>query len=115
VVGVSQRSLQASRLRFIATVQRPAAGQDSTGQPSLSFSGTDTVRCSIDTMQGSEGPFATGQQSVITHKITVRSGSNIDTSSRLLFKGGRVFEIVSITDPNNLGHYQEILAKEVVL
>jgi len=112
---MSKRSLQASRLRFVANVQRPAAGQDSAGQPSTSFSGTETVRCSIDTFQGIEGPFASGQQSSITHKITVRSGSSIDTASRLTFKSGRVFEIVSITDPDNLGHYQEILAKEVVL
>lgn len=109
------RSLQASRLRFICTVTRPAGGQDATGQPSITFSGSSTVRCDIQPAQGNEGPFAGGQQSVVTHKILVRAGSTIDTSCRLLIKGSRIFDVVSIVDPENLGHFEEILAKEVVL
>jgi head-tail adaptor len=112
------RSLQAARLQFIATVKRPAAGQDATGQPLVTFTGTDTVRCDIQTLQGNEGPFAGGQQSVVSHKIFVRAGSTIDTSCRLAVNtkdSSRVFDVVSITDPNNLNHYNEIFAKEVVL
>lgn len=112
------RSMRASRLRYIATVKQPAAGQDATGQPLVTFTGTATVRCDIESAQGNEGPFAGGQQSVVTHKILVRGGSAINTSSRLSIvtkDAARVFDIVSIVDPDNLGHFNEILAKEVVL
>lgn len=112
------RSLRASRLNDIITIKRPAAGQDATGQPLISFTGTSTVRCEIRAAQGNEGPFAGGQQSVVTHKILVRGGSTIDTACRLSLVTkdvNRTFDVVSIVDPENLGHFEEILAKEVVL
>lgn len=115
---MSHRSLQASRLRYILTIKQPSSGQDATGQPSVSFTGSSTVRCDIQPAQGNEGPFAGGQQSVVTHKILVRGGSTINTSSRLSIVTkdvARTFDVVSIVDPENLGHFDEILAKEVVL
>lgn len=113
-------SLKAASMRFALTVQNPSASVDATGQPSRDWTNGSTVRAAIETMQGNEGPYAGGQQAACSHKITVRAWAHgITTGSRLKFdRGGgaalRYFEVVSITDPTEIKHYQLVLAKEVV-
>jgi len=113
-------SLRAATLRFPLRVQQPAATVDATGQPARSWIDGLMVQAAIETMQGSEAPYAGGQQATCSHRVTVRSwGHGITTGSRLKFERGpgiapRFFEVVSITDPTEMRHYQTILAKEVV-
>ncbi len=113
-------SLKAASMRFALTVQNPSAGVDATGQPSREWTNGSTVRAAIETMQGTESPYAGGQQAACSHKITVRAWAHgITTGSRLKFDRGngaaiRYFEVVSITDPTEIKHYQLVLAKEVV-
>lgn len=101
-------------------VQQPATAADAAGQPSRTWVDGVMIQAAVETMQGTESPYAGGQQATCSHRITVRAwGHGITTGSRLKFVRGpgsapRYFEVVSITDPTELRHYQTILAKEVV-
>ena len=55
--------------------------------------------------------FASQNRAVVTHRITLRFRNDVTVAQRLR-KGGRIFEILSIQDPDETGRYLVCLCVE---
>lgn len=103
--------LRAGRMRERVLFQSPTKTRSPSGEAKLSWSDITTVWASVDGMSSRDIMQAQQANVMATHKIIIRYRSDVDHTSRLVWRD-RTMEIASVTDRNNR-EYCEILAREV--
>jgi SPP1 family predicted phage head-tail adaptor len=106
--------MRAGTLRHSIVLQSPTGTLDSFGERNTTWNDVATVRASINPITTREQFLAQQAQSSVTHKVTVRYGSEIstiDSSWRVLF-GSRVFVIQGIRNIDERNKTIELLCEE---
>jgi SPP1 family predicted phage head-tail adaptor len=108
--------MRAGRLRHRVTIQQRTLAQDAGGAMAPSWITVGSVAAEVRSPAGLERVQAGMDQTVatVTHQVRVRARElPITPAMRVQWKG-RNFQIVAITDPDNLGIQQVLDCYEVV-
>lgn len=90
------------------TLQQRAAGVDSLGQESTTWSAVATVWARVEPLRGREF-FAAGQvQSPVDARITIRHRAGVLPSMRALH-GSQPYDITAVVDVDARGHTLELM------
>ena len=105
-------SVRAGRLRHIVSVHSRSQSVNSYGEPSNTFSEVTNGRvwASIEPVRSNES-VGVSRDEIITHKVIMRYLSSVDSTHRVIF-GSRVFDIVSVINPDEKNERLELLCKE---
>lgn len=108
--------MRAGRLRHRVTFQERSVTLDAAG--ALAPGWVDVLTCwaEVRSVAGIERVAVEVEQAraTLTHQITIRRpGLALRPSNRVLWKG-RIFEIVSVLDPDNRGEFQRLACYEIV-
>lgn len=98
-------------LRTELSLQRPALTPDGLGGHSEDWSEVATLFARVEPVSAGVR-FGAGQTvETTTHRITVRFRADLASGMRLV-RDGRVFELVSVHDPDETGRYLVCRARE---
>jgi SPP1 family predicted phage head-tail adaptor len=102
--------LAAGRLDKRVTIQTPTRASDDGGGYTTAWADTATVFAAVEPLGGQERFAAQQIKASMTHKVIIRHRP-VNTRQRLLY-GTRVFQIESVTDPNERGEMLELFCSE---
>ncbi len=105
--------VRAGRLRHRVEIQSFTESQDSSGEPSKTWSTEATVWAAIEPFVGKEAMDAGKIEARMTHKIRLRSRDGLTPDKRIKF-GTRIFDIVSAVDVMERNHEMVVMAVEVL-
>lgn len=106
--------LDPGTLRNEFSLQAPSLNPDGQGGHSEIWSEIGTVFARIEPVQA-QSRFGAGQTlETTTHRITLRWRADV-TSGRRFVRLGRVFEILTVQDPDETGRYLICLVRETGL
>ena len=108
--------MQSGRLRHVITIQQRTLAQDAGGALAPNWVDLATVRAEMRSPAGLERVQAGMDQTVatVTHQARIRARQGDFTPAMRVVWKGRIFQIVSVTDPDNLGVQQMLDCFEVV-
>lgn len=105
------------KLRHRLGLQNKTTTQNAYGEPVDTYTTSTTVWGSINPLSAQEAINAQQANMEITHKVTIRYSATTATyvlgTTRILF-GTRVFEVTSITKPDEIKEQYELLCKEIL-
>lgn len=104
---------QVGRMRFEVTLQSQVKVADGMGGSTVTWSDTAVVRCDIQPLSMSERLDASRLMNDATHRITMRYRVLAGTTQRLKM-GARIFNIVSVVNPENMNSHVVVIVKEDV-
>ena len=105
------RSLRIGSLNRRVELQAPQRVPDGMGGFTTTYVTKQTVWANVASLRGEESLLAMQLQSHITTQITIRYLQDINTAWRIKY-GARIFNIVSIIDPEEAKRTLEIMCKE---
>ena len=105
--------MRAGKLRHKITIQYYTESQNSYGEMTKTWSDYATVWASIEPIMGRE--FWESQQinAEVTAKITIRYLADINPKMRVKY-GSRIFEIISVINPEEKNRELQLMVKESV-
>lgn len=103
--------IRAGKMRERVTFQSPSQQRSPSGETRLTWSDIATVWASVDGLRTADLMQAQQADVLATHKVIIRYRSDVDHTSRMIYRG-RTMELSSVIDRNNR-EYLEILAREV--
>jgi SPP1 family predicted phage head-tail adaptor len=89
--------IRAGELRQRVTIQTAAAGTDARWGTVEDWQDVDTVWAKVVPRAATEVTDAKGQQSTVTHDVTMRYRPDVTSKARLVWQG-RTLEIVGVVD-----------------
>lgn len=104
--------MKIGELRHRVILQRKTVTEDELKQQTESWTDIATVWASIEPLSGREYFAAKQVNSEISAKITIRYRKGINSAMRVLF-GGRIFEVQSVTNPEERCKSLILLCEEV--
>jgi SPP1 family predicted phage head-tail adaptor len=104
---------EVGRLRYQVILQTQGGTADGMGGVTATWSNTATIWADIMPASASERTQADKVIGDITHKIIVRHRSITSPNMRILF-GARVFNIVSVVNPDNSNSHLKLMAREQI-
>ena len=99
--------MRAGTLKERITLQRWAAGVDSTWGPTPGWTNIGEVWADVTPVSGTERPDGKGIQTTISHEIRMRYRSDLTTTKDRIVYRGRVLDIVAVVDVD--GARREVL------
>jgi SPP1 family predicted phage head-tail adaptor len=106
-------AIDSGQLNRRVTIQRPSTSQDEYGQPTDDWQEFITTWARISTITGKElyalGPGFTAQ---VTHNISIRWRSGVTSAMRINYRG-RIFQVQSVSDPDENRVELDILCLEI--
>ena len=103
--------MRAGRLRHLVDLERAARVDGDYGEPTALWTPYDQVHAAIEPLRGSEVLAAQQTQTKLTHKVTVRYNSSIETQDRIKF-GSRYLYINAIINIRERNIYLELMCTE---
>lgn len=104
--------MRPGRLRHVVKIQNATYAADAHGDEVETLSDAETVRASIEPLQGRERWLAQQVESEVTVRIRIRYHSEVTQQSRIIF-GTRKYEVLNVIDPQERHREMELLCKEV--
>ena len=98
-------------MRHKITIETPTLTPDSVGGFTTSWSTLADVWSKIEPLSARQRFHAMQLEHIVSHKITIRYRSDIESDQRILFEG-RTFQIHSFIDPDERHRFLEIMAQE---
>ena len=105
--------MKIGELRHQIKLQNVAASQNAYGEPIAGYGTYATVWAAVEPLQGRELEIARAIAAETTHKVTIRHRDDVAQTDRVGF-GNRMFEIISIIDPQERNRMLILICKEVV-
>ena len=105
--------MRAGKLRHKVTIQDYTESQDSYGAVTKTWSDYATIWASIEPVRGREFWDSKQINAEITAKITIRYLSGITPKMRIKY-GARIFEIISVINPEERNKELQLMVKESV-
>lgn len=107
--------MRAGRLRHVVTIQQRSTAQDSSGALDGDWVDVATVRAEVRSPAGLERVQAGMEQTVatVTHTVRMRKEVTVLPSMRVVWEG-KILQVVSVMDPDNLGVQLLLNCYEVV-
>jgi SPP1 family predicted phage head-tail adaptor len=105
------RTVEAGKLRHPILIQQLRQTASASGQLVETFPDFSTVWASIEPVTAKEIINNQQVKEQITHKITIRYIAGLNSTFRIIYNG-RVFDITSVLNYDELNIYQTILATE---
>ncbi|MGE3831357.1 MAG: phage head closure protein [Parvibaculaceae bacterium] len=102
------------RLRHRLTLEAPVTDADDIGGRSVAWTPVATMWAAIETVNGKEIAALGQTDAQLIHRITIRHRDGVGPAMRLR-KGARIFEIVSVRDPDGRKRFLVIHAIERTL
>ena len=108
--------MRAGRLRHVVTIQQRTLAQDTGGALQPAWSDVATLRAEVRSPAGLERVQPGMDQTIatVTHTVRVRAREALILPSMRVRWGTRLFQIVAVTDPDNLGVQQVLNCFEIV-
>ncbi|WP_374711533.1 phage head closure protein [Symbiobacterium terraclitae] len=103
----------AAVFRQRVTLQQHVVGQDEYGQPIDTWQDVATVWAAVEPLRGREYFAAHQVQAEVTTRIRIRYRRGIRPEMRVLYDG-RVFNILSVIDPEERHRELQLMCREVV-
>jgi SPP1 family predicted phage head-tail adaptor len=103
--------IRTSELRHQVVIEQPTNADDGGGSKVPSWSTLYTTRAKISDPKAHEKISAEKMEQKITHVVTMRYRSGIDTGMRIRF-GSRYFYIKTITNPGERNRWLVMTAEE---
>jgi SPP1 family predicted phage head-tail adaptor len=91
----------AYRLRQRVTLQQPTT--PSTGETGSTYTNTATMRAEVIPLRGGESSRRDQMEATVTWRVAIRHRSTIGVDYRFVW-GSKTLNIVSVYDPDQLGH-----------
>ena len=104
--------IDAGRLTARLVLERAEPVDDGQGGAVTGFVEVARVWALIEPRSFAEEEKGPGLVATVTHHVTVRARSDLAAGQRFL-KGGRLFEIQAVRDPDETGRFQLALCREV--
>jgi SPP1 family predicted phage head-tail adaptor len=104
--------MNAGKLRHRVALQSCTTAKDAAGEDIRTYSTYDTVWAEIKALAGRELESAQQISEEITYKINIRYHTTVVSDHRILF-GARIFEIVTVTDPDERNIELNLMCKEI--
>mgnify|MGYP001229594055 CR=1 FL=1 len=105
--------MKIGELRHQVKLQNVATAQNDYGEPVAGYGTYATVWAAVEPLQGRELEIARQISTEITHKVTIRHRDDVAQTDRIGF-GNRMFEIISIINPQERDRMLILTCKEVV-
>jgi SPP1 family predicted phage head-tail adaptor len=105
--------MNSERLRHRITIQSPAGGTDSYGDPSGEWTDFATVWAGIEALQGREYVAALQDQSEVDTRVVIRYLKGVKSSMRVKY-GERTLSIISVIDNREAHRDMQLMCKEVL-
>ena len=104
-------AIDPGRLRHPLALQQATATPDGAGGFAESWTTVATVFGRIEPLRADSFSRADQIMEEVTHRITIRHRANVSAGMRFS-AGGRVFEIVTVHDPDETGRFLECRTRE---
>ena len=104
---------EVGRLRYQVILQTQGGTADGMGGITATWSNTATIWADIMPISATERTQADKVIDDITHKIIVRHRAVTSPDQRILY-GTRVFNIVSVVNPDNSSSHLKLMAREQI-
>ena len=104
--------IDAGRLTARLVLERPEPVDDGQGGAVTGFVERARVWALIEPRSFAEEETGPGLVATVTHHVTLRARGDLSAGQRFR-KGGRVFEILALRDPDETGRFQLALCREV--
>ena len=104
---------EVGRLRYQVILQTQGGTADGMGGVTATWSNTATIWADIMPISATERTQADKVIGDITHKIIVRHRAITSPNMRILY-GTRVFNIVSVVNPDNSSSHLKLMAREQI-
>ena len=105
--------MRAGTLRHRITIQEQTDTADGMGGFSTTWTDLFDMRAAIWPLSAKESLDAMKLELVVTHKIRIRYRSGITAKNRIKF-GSRIFNIISLINPDERNRILDILATEEI-
>ena len=108
--------MRGGRLRHVITIQQRTTAQDTSGALAPVWADLGTLRAEVRSPAGLERlqPGMEQRVATVTHQVRIRAREVAVLPSMRVLWNGRLFEIVAVTDPDNLGVQQVLDCFEIV-
>jgi len=107
--------MQIGKLRHKVYLKSNTTSQNDYGEATDSWSTDSTVWAAIEPLRGRELLHAQQISAEVTYKITIRYTSTVTPDDRVVkADDSRIFEIVSVINPEERDEYLELLCKEII-
>lgn len=105
--------MRAGRLRHRVTLQQLTQVPDGGGGYTEDWTDVATVWAAVEPLRGQERYEAQQVQATLSHRITIRYRAGVEPSMRVVHDG-RVFNVLSVIDPQERHRELQLLVEEVV-
>ena len=105
--------MRAGNLRYFVEIQQNTQSQDSAGALVDSWVSFASVWAAVWPVSAKEHIAGNVEQMTVTHRVKIRFLPGVKANMRILFSS-RVFDIVSIINPDERGEQLDLLCKEIV-
>lgn len=105
-------ALHPGKLRERVTVQTYREAVNELGETTLSWSDWRTFWASVEGVSANEALGAAQQQITVTHRVRMRYFEGLTQKMQFVWRG-RVLQIVSLLERNNLTEYEAICLEDV--